>query len=343
MSGEPAHLGRGTDVNDPDGDALRSRSKLRFFLSTLIVGLGIVWVVFIAAKELPELSSTARVANWTLLALSLIIGVGAQFVIAAIFRILVGQHNQTSISFIYAARLTFVAQILRHIPGRIWGVVYLVSVARGHIATAAMIRANIDLMLLSLAFSLLVAAALTIDSFYGPWAATGFFSCGLLIAVTAIRSDVIQRTMTLATSVIPRLREKLMKAVASHHRLSWRGALQIAVAFVVVWVLYLAVWWMLPIIFPVLGHADIWLLCAAYLAAWVIGYLAMVTPGGLGVREAGFIAFSSPLESLATLTFLALFIRIWQIVVEMVVFLMFAMLKSQEERGGGYGRARSGG
>ena len=79
--------------------------------------------------------------------------------------------------------------------------------------------------------------------------------------------------------------------------------------------------------FDVLGDVNVWLLCASYMLAWVVGYLAMITPGGLGVREAGFFALASPLMSLPELTFLAVFIRLWQILVESLMFLAFAFVK----------------
>jgi uncharacterized membrane protein YbhN (UPF0104 family) len=55
----------------------------------------------------------------------------------------------------------------------------------------------------------------------------------------------------------------------------------------------------------------------------------MITPGGLGVREAGFFALASPLMSLPELTFLAVFIRLWQILVESLMFLAFAFVKPE--------------
>jgi uncharacterized membrane protein YbhN (UPF0104 family) len=75
-----------------------------------------------------------------------------------------------------------------------------------------------------------------------------------------------------------------------------------------------------------LRDVNIWLLCASYSLAWVIGYLAMITPGGLGVREAGFFALASPLMGLPELTFLAVFVRLWQILVESLMFLAFAFV-----------------
>ena len=78
---------------------------------------------------------------------------------------------------------------------------------------------------------------------------------------------------------------------------------------------------------PVLRDVNIWLLCASYSLAWVIGYLTMITPGGLGVREAGFFALAAPLMSLPELTFLAVFLRLWQILVETLMFLAFAFVR----------------
>jgi uncharacterized membrane protein YbhN (UPF0104 family) len=118
-------------------------------------------------------------------------------------------------------------------------------------------------------------------------------------------------------------------AVASQAQLSWPAVAGIGAAFVLVWVCYLSIWWALTQIFGILANINIWLLCASYALAWVVGYLAMITPGGLGVREAGFFALASPLMSLPELTFLAVFIRLWQILVESLMFVAFAFVKPE--------------
>jgi hypothetical protein len=213
------------------------------------------------------------------------------------------------------------------LPGRLWGIVYLVKETRQTIPPAAMIRANLDVMFYSIVFSLLVAAMLALGVLVGIHAAAIFVALSLLLILASIRYDWTGNVLRKAARLAPAKAAKYAEALSLRESLSWRVALSTVGCFVLAWVLYLSIWWAIPRIFAGLSDANIWMLCATYSAAWVIGYVAMITPGGLGVREAGFVAMSTKLATLPALTFLAVFVRLWQILIESLLFLVFAFVK----------------
>lgn len=307
------------------------RGVIRTALSHLIVIAGVLWVLYVFWRELPFLRENFRIDSWGWLGFTLVAGTVAQLLLVPIFRLILGNVGAVSISYSYAARLLFVAQVLRHLPGRLWGIVYLVKETRQSIPPVAMIRANLDVMFYSLVFSLLVAGflllAVKVDLVI---AAAAVVVCVGAIGVS-IRYDWTGSVLRQGIRWFPAKTDKYVEALRLRESLSWSSTWTIVVFFILAWCAYLSVWWALPRIFPSLADVNIWLLCASYSAAWVIGYVAMITPGGLGVREAGFIVMSTKVAALPVLTFLAVFVRLWQILIELALFLMFAFVKPNSE------------
>lgn len=288
---------------------------------------GIAWITFVFAREFSSLKSSFVVDSPPWLVFTIVMGCVALLITVPIFRSLLANFSSRSISLGHAAHMLFVAQILRHLPGRFWGVAYLVNQTHEQIPAASMVRANVDFMLYSMGFNVLVAVFLFIGVSVGPGPAVLLATLGSVLMAFGLRQNWIGQVASKMARIMPERARGFASAFAEQPRLSWQLVAGISIGFILVWCCYLAIWWALSQVFTVLGSANIWLLCAAYMLAWVIGYLAMVTPGGLGVREAGFFALASPLMSLPELTFLAVFIRLWQILVESLMFLAFAFVK----------------
>ncbi len=91
------------------------------------------------------------------------------------------------------------------------------------------------------------------------------------------------------------------------------------------WVLYFSAWTFLGKAWPAFSGLDLIKLCALYTLAWLFGFLSMITPGGLGVREGAFavLAHGLPADALVLLMVVA---RLWMFIVELSLFLVFLPL-----------------
>jgi len=314
---------------------VRATTPIRLWLSRAIMVAGIVWVVAMLAREFPNLRSGFAIDSEAWLGFTVVAGCLALLLTVPIFRAMLVMHAGLDMSPAYAARLLFVAQILRHLPGRFWGVMYLVNETQERFAAGSMVRANVDFMLYSMAFNLLTAAflllAATVDVRLAGFAA----AAGVALLAWTMRINLVGRLAARLSRLLPSRLRQLASDSPNPSRLPWSLAVTVCSLFVAVWACYLSVWWALPQVFPILRDVNIWLLCATYSLAWVIGYLAMITPGGLGIREAGFFALAAPLMGLPELTFLAVFIRVWQILVESLMFLAFTFVKPADARPSG--------
>lgn len=302
------------------------RGPVRRWLSHLIILAGVAWVVLVFWREFPALRGFLVDVDQLWLLYTLVAGGAAQLVLVPVFRMLLRHLGGVSITYSEAAGLLFVAQLLRHLPGRFWGVLYLVRETRDSMPSAVMIRANLDVMIYSLVFSLLISGMLLSAVLAGVGAAAAFVIVSLVSISVSIRFDWTGALLRRIVRLVPAKAAGLERSLQMSKTMTWYSTSLIVGCFCFAWLLYLSVWWVLPLVFPGLAGVNIWLLCAAYTAAWVVGYIVMITPGGLGVREAGFIAMSAKLADIASLTFLAVFVRLWQILIEFSLFLVFAIV-----------------
>ncbi len=92
------------------------------------------------------------------------------------------------------------------------------------------------------------------------------------------------------------------------------------------WVFHVAAWFFLLESWTFLRDLDYFAVCAFYSFSWLVGYLTMITPGGLGVRE--FVFFNAAGQSIEqnSLILVSAIARIWLIAVDAILFLLFLVL-----------------
>lgn len=316
-----------TNSDNADEVPKPQRSSLWRWGSRLIIAVGVVWIAVLLSRDFETLRADFQITSIAWLIFTVFAGVAALLFNIPVFQTILSAYGKLNIRYAYAARMLFVAQMLRHLPGRVWGIVYLVAETRPSIPAGAMVRANFDVMMYAMYFTLLIAASLSLGTLFGVSSGIICGVAGVVCLAPVIRFDWLGRIAGLIVRVIPGRAAGLSEAMLLEQPLAWPAVTRIIVCNCLSWACYLAVWWAFAQIFPALEDVNIWLLCASYSAAWFLGYVAMITPAGLGVREAGFFALAGTVTTLPNLAFLAVFIRLWQLLIEILVFLMFAFVK----------------
>ena len=209
-----------------------------------------------------------------------------------------------------AARIVFSANLGRYLPGKFWQIAGLAVLSgRDGISPAVAGTAGV----LGQAFSLAAVGVLAAPVLLGP----GYSDVGgrtvilgallLFIAVTSIR-PILQAVLGLAFRISGKSVEPLSR-VGSMFGLRWLG-------------LYLFNWTLYGLAFVLfvrgLGFSIGWLeLTSAFAAAYLLGYVAVFAPAGLGVREGFLIAFLQ-IEIGAAAVGVALLTRLWMTTVELL-------------------------
>lgn len=186
-------------------------------------------------------------------------------------------------------RWYFVGELGKYVPGGVWAVVGRAEMA----ARAGRSRSHAyGSVLLALAATYLCGIGLTVGlligdapDLLGPLQVMGLV--GLLVAgALALHPRVLRRVLSLASRGAMDSAEVVIP--------SWRGALGLVVANLPSWLcMGLATWCVargLGLTPPILE------IMLATSLSWVLGFLVVPAPGGLGVREAAFVLASVSLS-----------------------------------------------
>jgi len=210
-----------------------------------------------------------------------------------------------------AWRIWWLSNIIRYIPGNVWqylGMVYLCQeVGIGQVQTLTSVVLH---QAISIGAGLLVAGAyflLTWDLALGTKLLP--FLIALPVSLFLLQPRVFGRAIN---ALLVRLgRQPIQFALTS------RDLLALFVAHVISWLLYgLGFYLFVRAAYPV-GLSELPRLGAAFAAAYVIGFLSLLTPSGLGVREGVLLYLLSLSLPLPVATVLAVASRLWLIAGEL--------------------------
>lgn len=186
-----------------------------------------------------------------------------------------------------AAGVFFAGQLGKYVPGGVWTVVAHAEVGRVHgadrMATAS---ASVASMLVTLGTG--VPAAAVVLPFTGAGAAGRYW--WLALAVVACAVGVQPRVIDWGMRTLARLTRREVRVT----RLS-RRALAISIGWsVVVWVLYGLHLYCLGRAVGAGGADLLARSIGGFALAWCVGFVVVVAPAGLGVREAALVVALGP-------------------------------------------------
>lgn len=188
-----------------------------------------------------------------------------------------------------AIRVSFLAQVVKYLPGAVWAVAAQIDLSRDHQVPA---RRSVAAVVISLAvtletglligtIALPLAAASAARQYWWLLALTPLIALGLLPPVLG---RMLDRGLT------------LIKQQPLEQRPSLAGLLAAVGWSALGWVLWGAQAWLL--IDDLAGGSKSLLLgLGSYALAWSAGIILVVFPGGIGPRELAFIAALSPVMS----------------------------------------------
>ncbi len=233
----------------------------------------------------------------------------AYFWSAALWGRIVADLGGPSLPASDAIRLFMVANLGRYLPGKVWQIAGLAVLARRHGVSA---RTATGAAVLGQGLALAAATLVGTGAFLGGppelrrWAVP---LAGVLVlaVLVALLPPVFRRIVALWFRVA---RQEPPEALGALHAVRW------LVLFILNWGLYAFSFWVLAASF---GHrAAVVPVASAFAAAYVLGYLMLFAPAGVGVREGALIAFLTPYLGAPASGVLAIVARIWTTGVELV-------------------------
>jgi hypothetical protein len=280
--------------------------------------------------------SAFRGLDWTpdpgLAAASCVLLLLGYFVSAGLWGRIVVDLGGPTIPLRDAIGVFMVANLGRYVPGKLWQIAGLAVMARKRGVSAPTATAA---AVLGQGIALVAATLVGLGALVGGppeirrWGLPG---AGVVLAATAV--GLLPAVFARASALWFRFaRQEPPAALGSVHALRWLGV------YVANWVLYAFSFWLLAASFGYRGAVVP--VGSAFAAAYVLGYIMIFAPAGVGVREGFLVAFLTPFFGAGAAAALALAARVWTTLVEVIpagAFWLVGMARGGDPLNGG-GRA----
>lgn len=214
-----------------------------------------------------------------------------------------------NIGIVRGLTLWLVSESCRWLPGSVWSMFSRVHLAskEGLSLTAASITVNVELFLTLLAWGLCAAIGIIWSGSYHVitpylsqlrWIIPAIL-IGTIVLITGI--FMVRRILQRGGSWADKIKKLLNHLQEAYHRRPRYGMLGGILVFYLTLCLYngYIFWLILQALGLEISIADA---CLANALGWVLGFLAIMAPGGIGVREAVIVALlagNAPVQALA--------------------------------------------
>jgi hypothetical protein len=244
--------------------------------------LSLTWTYRYALIELLARSNL----YWAAIALLLL--VTANSGMAALFALL-AQRDTGDKHLRLVAAIFLLSQIAKYVPGRVWTVLLQATLVGGRARPGKLVTANLEVALFTMTASLGVGIAALVFVVADIWASWVVFILVSLGSMLLLRLDLTRRAVASVFRIwrkwrgLPNTVSEPISRPSYAPMFSWSGLF--IGSYTSGWLLLLTLG--LGYDFPT-GT----LMLGAIAAAWVLGTLSML-PGGIGAREAVFVALGT--------------------------------------------------
>jgi uncharacterized membrane protein YbhN (UPF0104 family) len=260
-----------------------------------------------------ELSETAIVIepSWGTIAASCLVLAAGYLASGWIWGRMVRDLGGPQLSFADAVRIYMVSNLGRYVPGKLWQIAGMAMLARARgvsapVATAAaVIGQAVALAGATLVGLLVVLSGSSALAGWTPWMAGGAALVVALVAIPAFFRPLVRLWLRLVPGDAPK-----DVPVGPLEGLRWLAL------YTLNWGGYALAFWLL--VRGMFGSGELILVGPAFAAAYVLGYLALFAPAGIGVREGFLVAFLTPTLGAGGAALAAVTSRVWTTVVEVI-------------------------
>jgi len=240
-----------------------------------------------------------------------------------LWRVLLCTVSQKRLRFGTAFRITVLSNLGKYVPGKVWTFLGMVFLLRREGYTLPEALAS---TVLHQAFTL-ITGAVFVAVVLGPRIISG-------VAVIPLILGCVLSVVVLYPPLFSRLLNwglRLLKREPLTIKLSFAKSVALFAAYFVAWIVYGTSFWCLlrGIGIHPGTFADT---VAAFGAAYLIGFLAMFAPGGLGVREGALTVLLAPQLQPGLAAFVAVVARLWMTMMELTELIPIV---------GGWGRSKT--
>jgi hypothetical protein len=240
-------------------------------------------------------------------------------ILISLWRLILVRVGKRPLPFWTAYRVWFLSNFGKYIPGKVWtvmGMVYLLK-AEGYSATPVLVSAVLNQALSILSGLILSVVVLGAGAFGGMpiWL---LIAIGLL-AVAVLYPPLLQRMINIGLHLVRRESIEIPLPFGT-----------IAFLFLIylgTWIAYGGAFWLLLVGIGVHPNGSFMEIVAIFAASYLLGFLALFVPGGLGVREGALAVLAGHSLPAGLAAPVAVLSRIWLTLTELIGAIPLLWLK----------------
>jgi len=257
--------------------------------------------------------------NWICLVLSYLC-LFLSFILSTVIWINLLKGMSVNIGLFKAMKSIALSQVGRYAPGRIWSFVGRTELGKNEAiprtASSLGLILETELQIISSSLVFLIAFAFS----YQHWGASLSGSLYLVLTLIPIELLVLHPKVT---RVLYQPLFRLFKRELPSITLSYGLLLYYTLLYAVSWGIGGMGFFLLAKgVYPIPWSLFI-PIAGSYPVAWLIGFISLITPSGIGIREGVLVVLLSPLLSAPMSVALSLLARVWTTTYEGICFLIF--------------------
>ncbi len=263
----------------PDAVAPRAgrRERVLTVVKWVVAGLAVVLLVVGVARQWDDITTDFAKLD----ALTVSVGVVATLV-ALVANMLSWRAMMAATGFrvrlAAAASIFFVGQLGKYIPGGVWSIAAQAELGRAHgLQRTGSAVASLASMLVSMVTAALVGIVALLASANDGLAHYWWLAVVVVVGLVALTPPVLGRLIALAFRLLRRPPQDIV--------LGWAGTAGSMAWSVVMWLAYGVQATFVLRVFGADSPAVFAVATGAYAVAWLVGFLVVVAPAGLGPRE----------------------------------------------------------
>jgi hypothetical protein len=293
--------------------ALINRSSKWFRLVSLsVVGIAFIFIGKVFFGSLDNLSLKDLSINYAYLSIALFACVGTSALATYLWYLILRLLGEKP-SFRYVWRVTIYTSIVRYLPGRIWGVM-------GRLHWGAKLGISEKKLLLStlLENAFLFVGGIITSLYCLKLFVPGYYAVFSVLFTACILLMLHPRILARGASIVGRkwIKEPVVL------NFGYSRVLLLALCYTLLWVVLGVQFYVFVRSFYPLALHHLPNFVSFNSASWVIGYITLVTPGGLGIKEGVFVYVFKTMVPVPIAILAAVLLRIYGIVTEVIAALI---------------------
>ncbi len=296
------------------------RSLLRTVLAAVLVTATLVFLGLAIARNWTQIASF----DWSIqpaeLALSVLVLIGAMAWGVFVWHRVIARFEAPGLRLRTLLWIWFLSNLARYVPGKIWQFVGAVQLGRRAGVPPSVILTSLvihtGLTLVSAALVSLLALPVVLEEL-GP--------AGAVFLVVAAASGVLlvhPAVLNFGLRMVP----DRLAAQGLTWTGSWGDGVRLLLLSTIAWLIYGTAFALFADSLVSVPLALAPALIAANALAFLVGYMVLVSPGGLGAREAALALMLGPLGSLGVAAVVAVAFRLWLILAELLGAALVALV-----------------